>query len=63
METDLQSKNVYLCLTNRELRHEDVWGNECIDPRIPYLRSSWRQVASFMLRPLYNPRKIAPVSP
>jgi hypothetical protein len=23
-----------LCLTNKALRHEDVWGNGCIDPRI-----------------------------
>jgi hypothetical protein len=28
------TKNLSLCLTNKALRHEGVWGCGCIDPRI-----------------------------
>jgi hypothetical protein len=31
-----------LCLTNSALRHEDVWGSACIDPRFLDLGRSWR---------------------
>jgi hypothetical protein len=40
-------------LTNQVLRHEDVWGSGCIDPRILDLGTSWRWVVSFTHRPLY----------
>jgi hypothetical protein len=33
-----------LCLTNKALRHEDVWGNGYIDPRILELRH-WLEVS------------------
>jgi hypothetical protein len=42
-----------LCLTNRSLRHEDIWGSACIDPSFPVLGISWRWVISFTTRPLY----------
>jgi hypothetical protein len=31
-----------ICLTNKALRHEDVWGNGCIDPHFLNLGTSWR---------------------
>jgi hypothetical protein len=31
-----------LCLTDQALRHEDVWGNGRIEPRILDLVTSWR---------------------
>jgi hypothetical protein len=31
-----------LRLTNETLRHEDVWGSGCIDPRFLDLGTSWR---------------------
>jgi hypothetical protein len=31
-----------LCLTNQALRHGDVWGCGCIDPRFLGLGTSWR---------------------
>jgi hypothetical protein len=47
-----------LCLTNQSLRHEDVWGSQCIGPRFLDLGTSWRWVVvSFTLRPLYSRRK------
>jgi hypothetical protein len=42
-----------LYLSNLALRHEDVWGSGCKDPRILDLGTSWRWVVSFTLRPLY----------
>jgi hypothetical protein len=45
--------SLFLCLTNQSLRHEDVWGSECIDPRILDLGTSWTRVVSFTPRPLY----------
>jgi hypothetical protein len=30
-----------LCLTNKALLHEDVWGSGCIDPRILDFVTSW----------------------
>jgi hypothetical protein len=30
-----------LCLTNKALRHEGVWGNGCIDPRFLDLGTGW----------------------
>jgi hypothetical protein len=42
-----------LCLTNSELRHEDVWGSGCIDPRILDLGTSRRWVVSSTPRQLY----------
>jgi hypothetical protein len=39
---DKVEKAKSLCLTNQALRHEDVWGSECIDPRILNLGTSWR---------------------
>jgi hypothetical protein len=48
-----------LCLTNKALRHEGVWGSECIDPRILDLCTSWRWVVSFTPLPLY-PRGKSP---
>jgi hypothetical protein len=43
-----------LCLTNYALRHEDVWGSGCIDPRFLELGTSWSWVVSFTPRPLYH---------
>jgi hypothetical protein len=40
-------------ITNYSLRHEDVWGSGCIDPRFLDLGTSWRSVVSFTPRPLY----------
>jgi hypothetical protein len=31
-----------LCLTNEALRHEDIWGSECIDPCFLDFGTSWR---------------------
>jgi hypothetical protein len=31
-----------LCLTNKALCNEDVWGGECIDPRILDIDTRWR---------------------
>jgi hypothetical protein len=31
-----------LCLTNQQLRHEDVWESGCIDPCYIDLGTSWR---------------------
>jgi hypothetical protein len=28
-----KGEKLSLCLTNQALRHEDVWGSGCIDPR------------------------------
>jgi hypothetical protein len=33
------------CSTNKALRHEDVWGSECIDPRILDLARSYRSAS------------------
>jgi hypothetical protein len=41
------------CLTNYALRHVDVWGGGCIDPRFLDLGTSWRWVISFTPLPLY----------
>jgi hypothetical protein len=42
-----------LGLANSALRHEDLCGSGCIDPRLLDLDTSWRWVISFTLRPLY----------
>jgi hypothetical protein len=42
-----------LCLTNWALRHEGVWGSECMDPYFLYLGISWRWVVGFTPQPLY----------
>jgi hypothetical protein len=42
-----------LCLTVYALRHEDVWGNGCIDPSFLDHGTSWRRVVSFTPRTLY----------
>jgi hypothetical protein len=42
-----------LCLTNEAVRHEDVWGSGCIDPRFLDLGTSWRRMVSFTPRSLY----------
>jgi hypothetical protein len=42
-----------LVLTNWELRHEDVRGSGCIDPRILDLRKSWGWLVNFTPQPLY----------
>jgi hypothetical protein len=53
------STKISLCLINEALRHEDVWGSECIDPRILDLGTSWRYVVS--LHPgRFIPRERAP---
>jgi hypothetical protein len=36
-----------LLLTNETLRHEDVWGSECIDSHFLDLGTSWTWVVSF----------------
>jgi hypothetical protein len=51
--------NLFLCLTNKALRHEGVRGSECIDPHFLDLGTSWRLVVSFTPLPLY-PRERAP---
>jgi hypothetical protein len=38
--SDLQVK-LSLCLIDKALRHEDVWGTGCIDPGILDLGTSW----------------------
>jgi hypothetical protein len=43
-----------LCLIHYRLRHEDVWGSGCIDPRVLNFSTSWRWVFSFMSLPLYQ---------
>jgi hypothetical protein len=42
-----------LCLINKALRCEDVWGNGCIDPHFLDLGSSRRWVINFEPRSLY----------
>jgi hypothetical protein len=44
---------VSLCLTNYALRHEDVWGSGCTDPRILDVGTSSRWAVSFTPRHLY----------
>jgi hypothetical protein len=56
---DLKKVKLSLCLTDYALRHEDVWGSGCIDPRFLDLGTSWRLVVSFTPRPLY-PRGKSP---
>jgi hypothetical protein len=34
--------NLSLCLTNKAVRHESVWGNGCIDPYFLDLGTSLR---------------------
>jgi hypothetical protein len=41
MELKLKVK-LFLCLTTQALRHEGVWGSECIDPRFHDLGTSWK---------------------
>jgi hypothetical protein len=48
-----------LCLTNKALHHEGVWGSGCIDPGFLDLGTWWRWVVSFTPQPLY-PREKAP---
>jgi hypothetical protein len=43
-----------LCLTNYALRHEDIRGSECTDPRILNFGTVWRWVVSFTPRSLYT---------
>jgi hypothetical protein len=45
--------NFTMCLTNKTLRHEDLWGYGCIDPRFPDIGNSWRWVVSFTPRRVY----------
>jgi hypothetical protein len=41
--TAINSKvKLSMCLINKALRHEDVWGSGCIDPRFLDLGTSWR---------------------
>jgi hypothetical protein len=51
-----------LFLTNKALRHEDLWETGCIDPRFLDLGTSWRWVISFTPRLLY-PRGKEPAVP
>jgi hypothetical protein len=44
---------------NLALRHEDVWGSACTDPRFPDLGTSWRCVVIFTL----YPREKIPIKP
>jgi hypothetical protein len=61
LHLDLSSahKNNVLKSTTRSrkgitLRHEDVWGKGCIDPRILDLGTSWRLVVIFTPQPVYS---------
>jgi hypothetical protein len=36
-----------ICKMKGKLRHESVWGSECIDPHFLDLSTSWRWVVSF----------------
>jgi hypothetical protein len=38
---------MFLCLTNKELRHEGVWGSRCTDPHFLDFSISLRWVVSF----------------
>jgi hypothetical protein len=49
-----------LCIPNKALRHEDVWGSGCIDLRILDLGASW-WVVSFTPWPLYFREKSPPI--
>jgi hypothetical protein len=49
-----QCSKYVLCVTNKELRSEDVWGSGCIDPHFLDPGFSWRWVVSFTPRPLYS---------
>jgi hypothetical protein len=49
-------------LINEALRHEDVWGSGCIDPRFLDLGTSWRWLVRFTSRSLY-PRGKSPRYP
>jgi hypothetical protein len=42
-----------LCSTNESLRHEDVWGSGCTDPRFLDLGTSCRWVVTVTPQPLY----------
>jgi hypothetical protein len=57
--TRLKEVNVSLYVTNCALRHEDVWGSGCIDPRFLDLGTSWRWVVIFTTRSHY-PRGKSP---
>jgi hypothetical protein len=54
---NVKKPKLSLCLTNQTLRHEYVWGNGCINPRILELCTSWRWVVSFTSRSQYPRRK------
>jgi hypothetical protein len=49
----LYEGRISLCLTEWTLRHKDVWGSECLDPHILYLRINRRWVVTFTPRLLY----------
>jgi hypothetical protein len=38
--TNVWKVNLSLCLTNKALHHEDLWGNGCIDPIDPRILTS-----------------------
>jgi hypothetical protein len=48
-----------VCLTNKPLHNEGVWGSGCIDPHILDIGTTWKWVVSFTPRPLY-PRGKSP---
>jgi hypothetical protein len=55
----VQKVNVFLWLSKYILRHESLWGNWCIDPRVLDLGISWRWDVSFTPRQPY-PWECAP---
>jgi hypothetical protein len=60
-QRDHETAKFFLRLTNKALRHENVWGGGgSIDPRFLDLDTSWKWVVNSTPRPLY-PRGRAPV--
>jgi hypothetical protein len=49
-----RGKSLSLCLSNKALRHEEVWGSGCINPRFLDLGTSWSGQ-------LYAPAALPPV--
>jgi hypothetical protein len=54
MQHAWQKIKLSLCLTNKALRHEDLWGSGCTNQRPLDLGTSWRLVITFTRRPLYS---------
>jgi hypothetical protein len=46
-----------LCVTNQEVRHDDVWVSGCIDEHLLDLSTSWRWMVNFTPLPFYSRRK------